>query len=445
MSAWTEAHARRLLWRGGFGGTPKEIRYWTRRSRGETLDWLIRGGRGPHGTKRMVGHAPRIGRRLDPVNEYGDDVLWWLDQMVRSQRPLREKLTLFWHDHFATRDQDGPLMIAQNRTLRRHALGTFPALLKAVTLDPAMQSFLSLVDSNKDSPNENFARELMELFTLGVDGGYTERDVRAAARALTGFAGNYREGKPLTIHYDRERHDAGNKKLLGSRGRLDWHDVLRIVVRHRSHAPFLVGQLWDYFVAEPLPAATRRRLARGYVASGRRIAPLVREILDHPAIYADLDAPPMVKWPVVQLAGQLRAIRRGIDTDSWTYISAGMGQLLFHPPSVAGWDTGPAWMSTSTSRGRFQLASELCREKPLKVEEKAVDVKWTWRDHIARARKATGDPWTGRATDRELRRMAREFLRPEGRAGAELQPFQAVIAQSALRHLLLSCPDAALC
>ena len=115
----------------------------------------------------MVGPAPRAnGKPLDPVNEWGHDMLWWLDKMVRSQRPLQEKLTLFWHDHFATRDQDAPLMLAQNRKLRQHALGTFPELLRTVTTDPAMQSFLSLVDSDKREPNENYARELMELFTL---------------------------------------------------------------------------------------------------------------------------------------------------------------------------------------------------------------------------------------------------------------------------------------
>ena len=240
---WSRAHAERLLWRAGFGARPKEIEFWAQRSRERTIDWLIRGGAGPHGTRRMVGPAPRAnGKPLDPVNEWGHDMLWWLDKMVRSQRPLQEKITLFWHDHFATRDQDAPLMLAQNRKLRSHALGTFPELLRAVTTDPAMQAFLSLVDSDKRDPNENYARELMELFTLGVTAGYTERDVREAARALTGFKGHWRDGRPLTISYDPERHDDGAKQLLGHRGRLDWRDVLRLVVGHRAHAPFLVGR-----------------------------------------------------------------------------------------------------------------------------------------------------------------------------------------------------------
>ena len=253
----------------------------------------------------MVGPAPRAnGKPLDPVNEWGHDMLWWLDKMVRSQRPLQEKLTLFWHDHFATRDQDAPLMLAQNRKLRSHALGTFPELLRAVTTDPAMQAFLSLVDSDKRDPNENYARELMELFTLGVTGGYTERDVREAARALTGFNGQLAQGRPLTVSYDAERHDDGAKRLLGHRGRLDWQDVLRLVVgASRARA---VPRRASCGTSSS-PSRCRRRRAGAWRAStcarDHRIAPVVREILASRALYADLDHPQMVKWPIVQLAG----------------------------------------------------------------------------------------------------------------------------------------------
>jgi uncharacterized protein (DUF1800 family) len=443
---WSRAHAERLLWRAGFGARPKEIEFWARRSRERTVDWLIRGGAGPHGTKRMVGPPPRAnGKPLDPVNEWGHDMLWWLDKMVRSQRPLQEKLTLFWHDHFATRDQDAPLMLAQNHKLRQHALGPFPELLRAVTTDPAMQAFLSLVDSDKRDPNENYARELMELFTLGVTGGYTERDVREAARALTGFQGNYHDGRPLTITYDPERHDDGAKQLLGHRGRLDWQDVLRLVVAHKSHAPFLVGKLWDFFITEPLPPATRKRLARVYVRSHHRIAPVVREILNSRALYADLDHPQMVKWPIVQLAGNLRMVGRAVDTDDWAWISSMMGQMPFSPPSVAGWDWGAAWMSTATMRARFLCATWICKDLPVKVTKGSIDPKWSAADQVERARIATGRPWTSQTTDRELARMAQRFLTTNVKPGDEVQPYQAELAQSALRHLLLSGPDACLC
>ena len=155
---WTEAHVRRLFWRAGFGATPAEAKAFAARGKAATIEWLLNGGPGP----KLQGPPPKVdGKPLDPNNEWGHDVLWWLDRMVRSQRPLVEKLTLFWHDHFATSDQETPLMLRQNKMFRRRALGDFRALLTAVTKDPAMQLFLSLADSTKEAPNENYARELM--------------------------------------------------------------------------------------------------------------------------------------------------------------------------------------------------------------------------------------------------------------------------------------------
>jgi uncharacterized protein (DUF1800 family) len=443
---WSPAHAERLLWRAGFGGTPHEIDFWGRRSKEATVDWLLRGGPGPHGRRTMVGRPPRVdGKPLDPVNEWGHDVLWWLDRMVRTQRPLVEKLTLLWHDHFATRDQDTPLMVAQNKALRRHALGPFPQLLSVVTTDPAMQAFLSLVDSDKRHPNENFARELMELFTLGVSAGYTERDVRQAARALTGFRGEWRDGRPLRVHYDRAAHDRGVKRVLGHRGRLDWRDVLHACVAHRAHAPFLVEKLWSFFVTEPLGRPARARLARTYVRSGHRIAPVVREILLSRALFADLHEPRMVKWPVVHVAGMLRQAGRPVDTGDWAWILQLMGQSPFSPPSVAGWDWGAAWMSTATMHARFVAATWMTKDPPVAVREGSADPRWSAAEHVRRARRATGRPRTSAATDRELARMAHRFLTTDVRRGQRVPDFQADLTQAALRHLLLAAPEASLC
>lgn len=290
---------RRLFWRAGFGATSAEARYWARRSRTQTVDWLLRGGSGP---PRPAFPKPSLGgRALDPVNEYGQDVLWWLDKMIRTPLPLTEKMTLFWHDHFATLDQDRPLQLAQNRMLRRNALGSFRRLLTDVTKDPAMLLFLSLADSTKQQPNENYARELMELFTLGS--GYTENDVREAARALTGFRSRRRGDGSVAVLYDARAHDARSKRLFGQRGNFDYRDVLDLCIGHRSHAPFLVSKLWDYFVGTPIEPTARRRLAGVYREHGHRIAPVVREILEHPATYRELDAPDLVK------SGRLRRRR----------------------------------------------------------------------------------------------------------------------------------------
>src|SRR3954451_8163498 len=231
---WSEKHVRRLFWRAGFGATPEEARRWAAAGQNATVKWLVNGS----GSSALVGPAPTVnGAPIDPINEWGHDQLWWLDRMIRTPRPLVEKMTLFWHDHFATRDQETPLMLAQNRKLRKHALGNFKTLTREITTDNAMGLFLSLFESTKWAPNENYARELMELFCLGK--GYTEKDVREAARALTGFQARWTNDGFQGSRYRRDFHDAGVKRILGKRGKFDWRDVIDIVTAHRNHAPFL--------------------------------------------------------------------------------------------------------------------------------------------------------------------------------------------------------------
>jgi uncharacterized protein (DUF1800 family) len=432
---WTEAHVKRLFWRAGFGATAKEARYWATRSRGETIDWLLRGGSGP---PRPRFPKPQLdGTALDPINEYGQDVLWWLDKMVRTPRPLVEKTTLFWHDHFATLDQDRPLQIAQNKMLRRDGLGSFRRLLTDVTKDPAMLLFLSLADSRKEEPNENYARELMELFTLGK--GYTEKDIREAARALTGFRSKRRGDGSVAVLYDAKAHDATTKRIFGKRGNFDYRDVLDLCIAHEQHAPFLVTKLWDYFVGTPIEPSARRRLAGVYRGGGHRIAPVVREILEHPALYRSLDAPDMVKSPVVYLVGALRATGEGITRSDWVYLLDGMGQLPFRPPSVAGWEWGPAWLSTNTMHVRFDSANVLLQGRR-KIADGTAPVSDSPRAAVARARAAVGRPWTSAATDAQLIKLASRLL--SGGANARETQQRADMCQRALRQLLLTGPDA---
>jgi uncharacterized protein (DUF1800 family) len=427
---WTEAHVRRVFWRAGFGATPREARHWARRGKGATIRWLLSGGPSP--TARIK--APRLeGHRLDPENEWGHDVLWWLDRMIRSRHPLQEKLTLFWHDHFATNDQDTPLMLAQNRMLRRHALGHFPDLLAAVTRDPAMLLFLSLANSDKEAPNENYARELMELFTLGR--GYSERDIRQASRALTGFRSEWHDDGTVTCSYDKEWHDAGAKRVFGKVGRFDWQDVLHLCVHHPAHAPFMVGKLWEFFVGGHLPGSTRAHLVRVYRRSGLRIKPVMGVILSHPALYRNLEAPTMVKSPVVFVAGALRSTGQGIDRDAWTWLLEGMGQHPFSPPSVAGWEWGTAWLSSNSMHVRFDSTNYLADTPRIRVKDGSTPVRLSPRKALARARRATGEPWISRRTEHELLRLADRLI------GGERDQERADMCQRVLRHLLISGPD----
>jgi uncharacterized protein (DUF1800 family) len=427
--AWTEQHVRRLWWRAGFGATEAEARHWAAQGKAKAVGHLLSGG-----SSKLTGPAPAM--PIDPVNEWGHDALWWLDRMVRTGRPLDEKMTLFWADHFACAGQDTPLQLRLNKRLRAQALGSFPRLVHAVTVEPAMLLFLSLAESRREAPNENYARELMELFTLGS--GYTERDIREAARAMTGFSARWGDSGFQGTRYRRADHDPGVKRIFGRKGRFDYRDVLRLCVDHPRHAPFLVDKLWSFFVTAPLDARTRKRLVRAY-KDKHRIKPVVAQILEHPALYRNLDAPDMVKAPVVYAAGALRSLNRGIDERAWTWLLPQMGQELFSPPSVAGWDWGAAWLSTTTMRTRFLTATYLTRDA---VAEKSVSVTLTPEEQLEQALAATGRPWISAATREALLRVARDNAEPP-------KPWQrqtwADMSQRTLRHFLLSGPDAQVC
>jgi uncharacterized protein (DUF1800 family) len=359
--------AERLLWRAGFG--PR---------RGETealaklgLDAAVRSLTRP-GSERFFGATPRDdkGRAIAPADAWGHDHLWWLDRMVRTSRPLVERMTLVWHDWFAT-SVDGvgsqKLMLDQNKLLRRLSLGSFETMLQEITKDPAMLLWLSGTENSKSSPNENYARELMELFTLGAGRGYTERDVREQARALTGFANDWRKGAgTVNFRFERERHDAGHKRVFGKTGRFDWQDAVRLCLQHPSHATFFVDKLWGYFVPVAPDAATRGSLLALYKRD-LQILPVVEAILRHPALYT---GPRMVKPPAVYTAGLLRALGRGVDTLAWAWLAGESGQRLFRPPNVSGWDD-ERWLDTATFRGRWEVANYASRPYALTDKQAA--------------------------------------------------------------------------
>jgi uncharacterized protein (DUF1800 family) len=439
--AWTEAHVERLFWRAGFGATRAEAERFAKAGRAAAIAHVVDGpGNGP----LLAGPAPRNdGKRLNPANEWGDDVLWWLDRMVRSRYPLQEKMTLFWHDHFATSDQDTPLMLRQNQLFRRNALGSFRTLLRGVGNDPAMQMFLSLADSDKDAPNENFARELMELFGLGS--GYTEEDIRQAARALTGFESHWDDSGFLGITFNPERHDGGVKRIFGQSGRFMPADVLDLVMAHPRHAPFLVSKLWSFFITAPPPGAAVSSLARVYRGSGLQIKPVVRAILGHPALYSRLGAPDMVKAPVVYVAGSMRQTGTFVTDGAPVWMMEGMGQELFSPPSVAGWDWGPAWMSSNAMRVRFDWANHLLRHGGLNVADDTGDPVLTPDQALAAALAAAGRPHVSGTALTKLRTLAVTARRglPDGDDKWEVRERveRATMLQRSLRHLLISGPD----
>jgi uncharacterized protein (DUF1800 family) len=357
--------------------------------------------------------------------------------MVRTNQPLVERMALVWHDWFATVKDAAParLMLGQNALFRRRALGSFEELVLGVTRDPAMLLFLSGGDSTKWEPNENYARELMELFTLGAGRGYTERDVREHARALTGWDYDWREGEgPVNFRYDPGRHDAGAKTIFGRRGRFDWDDSVRLCLDHASHPSFFVTKLWSAFVAGSPPATTRRALASLYVRSGHQVRPVVEAILMHPRLYT---GGRLTKPPVVYIAGLLRSLDRGIDTGAWGWISHLCGQTLFRPPNVAGWDE-VRWLDTATFRGRWIAANEAFDGRALDSDGD-YDVTEDAPTAVARALEFWGRPSLSSETRAELLAYA-ERCQAGITARWQERPFR-ILRQNALRMLIATSPD----
>jgi uncharacterized protein (DUF1800 family) len=332
-------------------------------------------------------------------------------------------------------------MIAQNQTQRMLCLTSFGRMLSAMTTDPAMLLWLSGAGSTKDAPNENYAREMQELFALGAGRGYTERDVREHARALTGW--DYRwddaTGQPVDFHFEPEQHDDGVKVIYGHRGRFDWRDSVRLVLAHPSHPSHLVTKLWGYFCPEPLGRRDQRAAEALYRSSGGALRPLVEAFLMHPLIHR---GPRMVKPPIVQIAGMLRGIGRFIDTDAWVWESGLAGQTPFYPPNVAGWEAS-RWLNTGTWLARFNLASQVIGDNRELKDAPAGRRRDGAADPRALAQRAIafwGSPTIGARTHGALVAYARAAAVDAATASWERGSYP-VLAENALRALVAASPD----
>ena len=348
--AFGPRQAERLLWRAGFGPRPGQAAELAALGLERAVLSLTR----PSGAAPMDGPAPTDeGAPLSPYDQWGHDQLYWLDRMVRSRHQLVERLALVFHDWFATSNDavgSSRLMLDQTNLFRANGLGNFKTMVRKITQDPAMILFLDLAANRKGEINENYARELMELFTLGADrGAYTEDDVRELARSLSGW--RYDWTQELGVHNfrwdEQDRWDPGYKTVFGKRGRFTWEDAARMVVEHDKHPSFFVAKLWSYFIPSPPDAATASALEALYTGSGYQIRPVLEAILCAPQLHAGAR---MVKPPIVLIAGMLRARKRGITDGTWTWAGAGAGQRVYYPPDVAGWDD-KRWLDTNTTSG----------------------------------------------------------------------------------------------
>jgi len=371
-SEWTPEHAGHLLRRAGFGGTPEQIEYLTSLGRAKAVAYLVDYEKVPFdpipvkidpvpepirrlyaGKNREEIQKLQAERRRADQLQLQRVAQWWIETMVATPRPLEEKMVLFWHGHFTSGHREvksSRALYIQNELFRRNATGNFKTLVNAVTRDPAMILYLNTQQNVKGKPNENYARELMELFTLGI-GNYTEADIKEAARALTGIKVRPETGSSFVA---QRQHDAGKKTIFKKTGNFDADDVVDIVLDQPAASRYIVKKLWSFFAYEDPSPEIVEGLAKVFRDNKFEIKPVLKSIFAADAFYSDRARFTHIKSPVELMVGTARmldvpaadllALERGL---------RGMGQQLFQPPNVKGWDGGEAWITTSTLYNRY--------------------------------------------------------------------------------------------
>ena len=396
---WNEEFAAHLLERAGFGGTPEEIAAFSKMTPARAVARLVRfegtdasglppfehsgihdPGLEPFPPSRpaltdrakATGEAlgikakPSGNRRLQPiVNEFfywlrasvletNRVAYWWANRMLASPQPLREKMALFWHGHFAVNEakvRDYRKLLGQLQLFQTQGTGNFRQLMIAVAQHPAMLSFLDAGVNVKGAPNENFAREIMELFTMGV-GNYTERDIREAARAFTGW--NFQD---LQFVVNQDKHDSGEKTFLGKTGNFDGVDVINFIVDQPITADFIAGKVYRFFVREDPAPELRGKLGTVLRQSNYEIAPLLETIFLSRDFYSPASVGTQIKSPVQLVVSTYKKLGlKGVPgVPDFNSATGPLGQQLFSPPTVAGWAGGRSWITPGLllERGNF--------------------------------------------------------------------------------------------
>lgn len=374
--------ARHLLARTGFAPTESEIQKYATLTRVAAVDRLLAEVHTEARTplpESALEFAPRERlRKLKDASEEERKAFqreqvekslelrsWWYREMLETSSPFTEKMTLFWHNHFVSSQQKvkSPVLMArQNQLLRRHAFGNFGTLLHAVAKDPAMVVYLDNVSNKKSSPNENFAREVMELFTLG-EGHYSEQDIKEAARAFTGWSLDRKTGE---YRFYRMLHDSGEKSVLGRRGKFNGDEVLDILLAQPATAEFVTNKLWREFIS-PTPDATEvKRIASVFRDSRYNTRSLMRALLISESFFAPQNRAVLIKSPVELVVGTLRLFEiHPADLRPVALAARNLGQDVFGPPNVKGWPGGEAWINSATLLGRRQLLARLFRAEEM--------------------------------------------------------------------------------
>jgi len=384
---WDWNKAAHLLNRAGFGGTPEQIDalyhagfdrsvnrllnapddtaefpkpVWATQDSSQQmailhagLDLAAAGTPADQEARKMIFRKYQGDVRKNMIDLVG----WWLNRMATTPDPLREKLTLFWHGHFATgvtKVRDSYKMWLQNETLRQHALGDFGSMVRAMSRDPAMLVWLDGADSLRSKPNENWARELMELFTLGI-GNYTEDDIKASAKAFTGYKVNPAN---QTFFYSPLQHNDEQKTFFGKTGDFNGDDIINMILGKPVCAQYMVRKIWRFFVYDnPAPALVNDLAAR-FQKNGYAIHPLMNEIFRSAEFYSPRAIRMQIKRPVEWTIRNAKVLEASLPpTIPMTNALRQLGQIPFDPPNVKGWDGGKAWITTSTLLARYNLSN----------------------------------------------------------------------------------------
>ncbi|QIS15343.1 DUF1800 domain-containing protein [Nocardia arthritidis] len=374
-------HTARMLRRAGFGATGPEIDAVQRQNPADYLRAALAADPdadpGAQATPLPVyakpkapGKAAQVVERKQYRAQLTDQLtgitVWWLRRMAAVRQPVHEKLTLLWHNHFATsaaKVRDARALVAQNQKFRTLGTGDFGALAYAMLTDAAMLRWLDGTSNSAKAPNENLSREFMELFALGHGNGYTETDVREGARALTGWTIDGNDAVTLNA----KRHDSGSKTLLGVTGSLGAREFCDIVLARPESARYVAGRMWQQLGSDAPPSAQALDRAVAAYGPGRNGAALVVAILTDDEFAAAHNT--VVHGPIEWLVGAVRALgvplTADADAQKLTGVLRSLGQLPFYPPNVGGWPRGQAWMSTAAAQIRLTAATALVKKADL--------------------------------------------------------------------------------
>jgi uncharacterized protein (DUF1800 family) len=365
----SRASLAHLYRRAGFGGHPDEIDAAVATGYGATVERLLDRSRPdpaaaaidpPQLTATYTRPSGDPTTAMAEARSLADEGrtlgLWWLQRMAVASSPLPEKLTLLWHGHFATSLQKvrfPKLMYVQNQLFRTMGAASFAALTQAVAKDPAMLIWLDASTDKKSHPNENFARELMELFTLGI-GNYSEEDVREAARCFTGWVFDHQTG---SFAFQVRQHDDGIKTVLGRTGNLAGEDVIDLVTHSPIGARYVAAKVWSHLAYPVTPSdPVMSDIATSY-ATDLDLTALLRATVLHPEFTSEAATTGLVKQPIEYVVGSLRALRLPVDQPLVLAVLEEMGQVPFAPPSVGGWPQNGYWLSTAATLARLRFAN----------------------------------------------------------------------------------------